>query len=80
MAFLSVRTALHQTVQPSSGPTYQPEDQVLVSREKPITNRIGDWLGPFPIDRGNYCGTMDAVAQYERKEERRIVLETNGRT
>lgn len=49
MADMKIKRALHHAVPPAADQAYQPGDKVLVWREKQVSNRIGEWLGPFPV-------------------------------
>lgn len=49
MANLRVRRAMTHAVPPSSSKLYDVGDKVLIWREKLISNRIGEWLGPYEV-------------------------------
>ena len=49
MAKMRVARGSRHSVTLTTNQTYDPGDQVSVSREKVVNHRIGDWLGPFVV-------------------------------
>lgn len=47
MVSLHLKCAFRRAVPPDSNRAYEPGEKVLVSREKVVSNRIGEWIGPF---------------------------------
>ena len=54
MATMKTRRALHHAVPPSCDRTYELGDKVLIWREKQVSQRIGEWLGPFEVNAVDY--------------------------
>lgn len=50
MAKVRIDRALHHAVPPAADVTYERNDEVLIWREKLLSNRIGEWVGPYPVD------------------------------
>lgn len=50
MAKLRFQRSLPHNVPPSANSAYQPCGKVLIWREKLISNRIGEWVGPFEVN------------------------------
>ena len=50
MGKLRIDRALRHAVPPAADVTYERNDKVLVWREKQVNNRIGEWVGPYPVD------------------------------
>ena len=52
MSELRVKRALKHKVSESANAIFQPgDDDVLVRREKNVNNRVGEWIGPFSVER-----------------------------
>lgn len=51
MSEIRIKRALHHSVPPCSENTYTANDKVLVWREKVVSNRIGEWMGPYTVRR-----------------------------
>lgn len=51
MADLRLKRAETYAVPPASDAMFHKGEQVLVWREKVISNRIGEWIGPFTVER-----------------------------
>ena len=49
MAELQVKWALKHSTPTASDPLHKAGDPVLVWREKPVNNYIGEWIGPFSV-------------------------------
>ena len=50
IAKLRMQRALHHAVPLAAGINFQPGQQVLVWREKVISNLIGEWKVPFAVE------------------------------
>ena len=51
MAKLRVNRALRHQVPTAANAMFDPGDKVLVWREKIVNNRIGEWMGPYIVDK-----------------------------
>ncbi len=49
MALMKVKRAFKHAVPPAADRELEPDDEVLIRREKKGNRRIGEWLGPHVV-------------------------------
>lgn len=59
--------ALKHSVPASSKELYKPWDLVLIWSENLISNRIGEWIGPFNVTKSDIKRNLVWVSEHSRK-------------